>query len=60
MLKIIHVINFCVVTWFRSIHEIFLTIDDYNMDERLESSYRLVCYRVSDLCVQAYSLIIAV
>ena len=25
----------------------FLTTDDYNMDERLESSYRLVYYRVS-------------
>ena len=25
----------------------FLTVADYNMDERLESSYRLVYYRVS-------------
>ena len=47
-LKIICVKNFRVVKFsrFRSIHEI-LTIDDYNMDERLKISYRLVCYQVS-------------
>ena len=32
---------------FRSISEIFLTVADYNMDTRLESSYRLVYCRVS-------------
>ena len=32
---------------FRSIHEIFLKVANYNMDERLESSYHLVYYRVS-------------
>ena len=32
---------------FRSIREIFLTVDDCNMDERLESSWRLVYYQVS-------------
>ena len=53
-------------------------VNNYNMDERLESSWRLVYYQVQksqgllaividrtftsgsvDLCVQAYSLIIA-
>ena len=40
---------FCVVKFsrFRSIRKIFLTIDDYNMDEHLESSYCLVYYWVS-------------
>ena len=49
MLKIIRIKNFGVVkfSWFRSIREIFLTVADYNMDERLESSYRLVYYQVS-------------
>ena len=49
MLKIIRVKNFRVVKFsqFRSIHEIFFSGCDYNMDERLESSYRLVYYRVS-------------
>ena len=39
-LKIIHVKNVRVVKFsrFRSIREIFLTVDDYNMDECLESS----------------------
>ena len=32
---------------FRSIREIFLTVDDYNMDERLESLWLLVYYQVS-------------
>ena len=32
---------------FRSIHEIFLTVDDCNMDERLESLWLLVYYQVS-------------
>ena len=38
MLKIIRVKNFHGVKFlqFRSIHEIFLTVDDYNKDERLE------------------------
>ena len=31
----------------RSIREIFLTVDDCNMDKRLESSWRLVYYQVS-------------
>ena len=41
--------NFRVVKFSRSrsIHEIFLTVDDCNMDERLESSWRLVYYQVS-------------
>ena len=41
--------NFRVVKFsrFRLIGEIFLTIDDHNMDKRLESSYRFVYYRVS-------------
>ena len=49
MLKIIRVKNFRVVKFsqFRSIREIFLAVADYNMDERLESSYRLVYYLVS-------------
>ena len=42
--------NFRVVKFsrFRSIREIFLTVDNYNILERMESSYRLVYYRVSD------------
>ena len=32
---------------FRSIREIFLTVDDCNMDERLESLWLLVYYQVS-------------
>ena len=49
MLKIIRVKIFRVVKFsqFRSIREIFLAVADYNMDKRLESSYRLVYYRVS-------------
>ena len=48
-LKIIRVKNFRVVKFsrFRSIREIFLTVDYCNMDERLESSWRLVYYQVS-------------
>ena len=49
MLKIIHVKIFRVVkfSWFRSIRKIFLTVDSCNIDERLESSWRLVYYQVS-------------
>ena len=48
MLIIIRVKNFRVkFSQFHSIHEIFLTVADYNMDKRLESSYCLVYYRVS-------------
>ena len=49
VLKIIRVKNFRVVKFsrFRSIREIFLTVDYCNMDERLESSYRLAYYHVS-------------
>ena len=49
MLKIICVKNFHVVkfSWSRSIRELFLTIKDCNMDERLESSWGLVYYQVS-------------
>ena len=37
MLKIIHVKNFVVLNFaVRSIREIFLTVDGYNWDERLE------------------------
>ena len=48
-LKIICVKNICVVKFSRShsICEIFLTIDDCNMDECLESSWDLVYYQVS-------------
>ena len=48
-LKIIHMKNFRVVKFSRShsIREIFLTVDDCNMDECLESSWRLVYYQVS-------------
>ena len=48
-LKIIRVKNFRVIKFsrFRSIREIFLTVDDCSMDERLESSWRLVYYQVS-------------
>ena len=44
MLKIIRVKIFHVVKFSqsRSIREIFLTVDDYNMDKRLESSWGLV------------------
>ena len=35
------------VILFRLIHEIFLTVDDHNMDECLESSWHLVYYQVS-------------
>ena len=45
-LKIIRVKNFCIVKFsrFRSIREIFLAVDYCNMDELLESSWRLVYY----------------
>ena len=43
-LKIFHVVKF---SRFHSIREIFLTVDYCNMDERLESSWRLVYYQVS-------------
>ena len=48
-MKIFVLLKFRVVkiSRFRSIREIFLTVADYNMDERLESCYRLVYYRVS-------------
>jgi len=41
--------NFRVIKFsrFRSLREIFLTVDDCNMDERLENSWRLVYYQVS-------------
>jgi len=42
--KIFHVIKF---SRFRSIRKNFLTVDDCSMDERLESSWRLVYYQVS-------------
>ena len=54
MLKIIRVkiftlLNFRVVKFSqsRSIREFFLTVDDCNMDEHLESSWPLVYYQVS-------------
>ena len=48
-LKIIRVKIFRVVKFsrFRLIREIFLMVDYYNMDKSIESSYRLVYYRVS-------------
>ena len=48
-LKIICVKIFRVVKFSRShlIHKIFLTVDDCNMDKRLESSWCLVNYQVS-------------
>ena len=48
-LKIICVKNFCGVkfSWFCSIHEIFLKVDDCNMNKRLENSWRLVYYQLS-------------
>ena len=48
-LKIICVKNYRVVKFsrFRSICKFILTVDDYNMDKRLESSYPLVYYWVS-------------
>ena len=41
ILQIIHMKNFRVVKFsrFRLIRKIFLTVDDYNMDEHLESSW---------------------
>ena len=48
-LKIIHVKTFLVkFSQFCSIREFFLMVADYNMDEHLESSYRLVYYLVSE------------
>ena len=48
-LKIICVKNFRIDKFsrFRSIRKIFLTVDDCNMDERLESLWLLVYYQVS-------------
>ena len=48
-LKIIRLKNFRVDKFsrFRSIHEIFLTINGYNVDKHLESSKRLVYYQVT-------------
>jgi len=48
-LKIICIKKFRVVKFsrFRSIHKIFITVDDCNMDECLESFWRLVYYQVS-------------
>ena len=48
MLQIICMKNFRGVKFshFRSIREIFLMVDDYNMYMRLESSWRLVYYQV--------------
>ena len=48
-LKIIRVKIFRVDKFsrFRSIREFFLTVDDCNMDERLESLWLLVYYQVS-------------
>ena len=34
-------------SWFRLIRDIFLTVDNCNMDEHLESSWCLVYYKVS-------------
>ena len=45
-LKIIRVKNFRAVKFSR-FREFFLTVDYCNMDERLESSWRLVYYQVS-------------
>ena len=49
MLKIIRVKKFRVDKFlqFRSIREIFLTVNGYNVDEHLESSERLVYYQVT-------------
>ena len=49
MLKIICVKNFRVneFLWFRSIREIFLTVNSYYIDEHLENSWRLVYYQVA-------------
>ena len=49
MLRTIRVKNFVLFkfSWFRLIRDIFLMVDDFNMDERLESSWRLVYYQVS-------------
>ena len=48
-LEIICVKNYRVVKFsrFRSIYEFILTVDNYNMDKRMESFYLLVYYRVS-------------
>ena len=49
-LKIIRVKNFRVVkfSWFLSIRKLFLTVDDCNIDECLETCWRLVYYQVSE------------
>ena len=48
-LRTIRVKNFVLFkfSWFRLIRDIFLMVDDFNMDERLESSWCLVYYQVS-------------
>ena len=48
-LKVIRMKNFPGVKFlrFRSICKFLLTVDDCNMDKRLESSCHLVCYQVS-------------
>ena len=48
-LKIIHVKIFRVIKFlrFRSIRDIFLTVDNCSMDEHLESSWGLLYYQVS-------------
>ena len=43
-MKIFHDVKFSLLC---SICEIFLTVDDCNMDKRLESSWQLVYYQVS-------------
>ena len=47
--KIICIKNFVLLkfTWFHSICEIFITVDNCNMEERLESSLRFVYYQAS-------------
>ena len=49
MLKIIHVKNFMLLNFhgFSQYVKFFLTVDDCNMDEFLESSWHLVYYQVS-------------
>ena len=52
-LKIIRVKIFCGVkfSWFRSIREIFLTVDGYNRDKHFECSWHLVYYDISSSLV---------
>ena len=48
-LKLIRVKKFCVIkfSWFRLIRKIYLTVDECNIDKRLENSWGLVYYQVS-------------